>query len=426
MPHANETIEIPVPPITERAALVQVVLPPQSEESALESMEELEQLAESAGAVTVAKIIQHRSRLEPSSVIGAGKLQNLKNLVTDQAVDVVIFDRELTPAQAAHLEDTLGCKVLDRTQLILDIFAQRAETREGKLQVELAQLQYLLPRLAGRGRIMRQQGGIGVRGPGEQKLEVDRRVIRKRIERLKSELEDVQRQRSQQRKKRTENSVGLVALVGYTNAGKSSLLRALTHADVYVADKLFATLDPRVRRCVLPSGRACLLADTVGFVRNLPHTLVAAFRATLEEVVRADLLLLVTDASHPSYTEHIQAVKAVLEEIGAAGIPRLLVFNKVDRLSEEAKASFRSTREPCVLVSALTGEGLDELRQNIDSFLEDKRRRVRLRIPQSRGDVLAQIYEETRPLEEKYEDNIVIIEAEVSPQLLGKVREFIG
>jgi GTP-binding protein HflX len=273
---------------------------------------------------------------------------------------------------------------------------------------------------------MRQQGGIGVRGPGEQKLEVDRRVIRKRIERLKSELEDVQRQRSQQRKKRTENSVGLVALVGYTNAGKSSLLRALTHADVYVADKLFATLDPRVRRCVLPSGRACLLADTVGFVRNLPHTLVAAFRATLEEVVRADLLLLVTDASHPSYTEHIQAVKAVLEEIGAAGIPRLLVFNKVDRLSEEAKASFRSTREPCVLVSALTGEGLDELRQNIDSFLEDKRRRVRLRIPQSRGDVLAQIYEETRPLEEKYEDNIVIIEAEVSPQLLGKVREFIG
>ena len=295
MPTNGKLIETDPAPHHERAVFARLALPADRPEDVEESLEELRLLADTAGARPVCTLIQRREAPHPGTLFGPGKVELIKAAVDENDADTLIVDSELSPTQGSKLERIVGCKVVDRTQLILDIFAQRAQTREGRLQVELAQLHYLLPRLAGRGAVMRQQGGIGVRGPGEQKLELDRRRIRERINRLKHDLEGVRSTRQEQRKTRVASTTGTIALVGYTNAGKSSLLNALTDADVLAEDKLFATLDPRVRRCTLPSGREILVADTVGFVRRLPHDLVAAFRATLEEVTLADIVLIVLD-----------------------------------------------------------------------------------------------------------------------------------
>ncbi|HUW61597.1 MAG TPA: GTPase HflX [Candidatus Bathyarchaeia archaeon] len=423
-------IELERPPIHEKAILARLVLPSHSDDAHArdveESIEELRQLAWTAGADVVRTFVQRRDRPDPATLIGIGKANQIKLAVEETEADVVIFDSDLGPAQGVKLEDLIGVKVIDRTQLILDIFAQRAQTNEGKHQVELAQLKYMLPRLAGRGSVMRQQGGIGVRGPGEQKLEVDRRIIRRRIRRLETEIENIRKSRHVQRRKRTEETMGTVALVGYTNAGKSSLLNAITGADVFVEDKLFATLDPRARRCTLPSSREIVLTDTVGFIRSLPHSLVAAFRATLEEVAEADLLLVVADLAHPHLKDHLAAVQAVLEEIHAGEKPVVNVFNKLD-IAPETSEVRQMLHGPGarVGVSAKTGEGLNALLAEIDRQLSSSRRRVTLRIPQGNGAVIARVHQSSRVLNQNYEDNTVVIEAEIDPALEGALAEFI-
>jgi len=419
-------IELERPPIHEKAILARLVLPNQSDEDVEDSLDELRQLAWTAGAEVVQTFVQHRDRPDPATLIGRGKAGEIRQAVEENEADMVIFDSDLGPAQGVKLEDLIGVKVVDRTQLILDIFAQRAQTNEGKHQVELAQLQYMLPRLTGRGSVMRQQGGIGVRGPGEQKLEVDRRIIRRRIQRLEKEIENIRKSRHVQRRKRTSETVGTVALVGYTNAGKSSLLNAITGADVFVEDKLFATLDPRARRCKLPSGREIVLSDTVGFIRSLPHSLVAAFRATLEEVNEADLLLVVADVAHPHVREHLASVRSVLEEIHADEKPVVYVFNKLD-IAPETGDLRQILRGPGVRVgvSAKTGEGLEKLLEEIDRQLASTLRHVVLRVPQGNGSVVARVHESGRVLDQHYEDNTVVIEAEIDRALEGALAEFI-
>jgi GTP-binding protein HflX len=419
-------IELEQPPIHEKAILARLVLPSHSDDDVEESLDELGQLAWTAGAEVVRTFIQHRDRPDSATLIGIGKANQIKLAIEETEADVVIFDSDLGPAQGVKLEDLLGVKVIDRTQLILDIFAQRAHTNEGKHQVELAQLKYMLPRLTGRGSVMRQQGGIGVRGPGEQKLEVDRRIIRRRIQRLELDIENIRKSRRVQRRKRTQETIGSVALVGYTNAGKSSLLNAITGADVFVEDKLFATLDPRARRCKLPSGREIVLTDTVGFIRSLPHSLVAAFRATLEEVTEADLLLVVADLAHPNVRDHLTAVQAVLEEIHAGDKSVINVFNKLD-IAPEISEVRQLLHGPGsrIGVSAKTGEGLQALLAEIDRELSSSRRRVTLRIPQENGAVIARVHQSSRVLSQDYEDNSVVIQAEIDPAIEGALAEFI-
>ncbi len=413
------------PAAAERALLVSVAKPDDERLKIDESLDELERLAYTAGADVVDRIVQRRPSPCPATMIGSGKVEIIHALREELRIDVVIFDSELSPRQASNLEKKLDCKVLDRTQLILDIFAQHAQTNEGKLQVELAQLQYILPRLSGRGSIMRQQGGIGVRGPGEQKLEVDRRVIRKRIAHLQEEIQGIRRSREVQRRKRVADSEGIAALVGYTNAGKSSLLNALCDADVLVQDKLFATLDPRSRRCALPSGREIILTDTVGFIRRLPHSLVAAFRATLEETLEADLLVIVADAADPAVDDHFAAVHEVLEEIGAADKPTLVVFNKCDAASDEQLAKLLRDRPQALAVSARTRAGLGRLLGQLDDRLEGRRQRVRLRIPQDRGAALTNVYRIGRVIERQYEGNDVLLDVEINAKLENLVSEFV-
>lgn len=424
MSHNGKLIPLEQPPVSERALLARLALPEDRGEDIEESLEELRQLVWTAGARTIQTIVQHRPQHAPGTLFGEGKIAEMKAIAAEQAIDVVVVDGDLTPNQGANLEDRLECKVIDRTQLILDIFAQHAHTREGRLQVELAQLQYILPRLTGRGSVMRQQGGIGVRGPGEQKLEIDRRRIRERIQRIRADLEKVRLQRRVRRKRRTANASGTVALVGYTNAGKSSLLNALTDADVLVEDKLFATLDPRVRRCILPSGREILMADTVGFVRKLPHGLVAAFRATLEEVAEADLLLHVVDASHPAAAEQVKAVNAVLDEIGIGGLPVFMVHNKADRLSAGQRQGLIGMGEAAALVSAKTRDGLGALLEQIEAALGGGHERVTLRMPQSRADLIARIHERGRVHSAQYEGSEVLVDAELPAEDIAAYREF--
>lgn len=358
-----------------------------------ESLEELTLLAESAGAVVLGKILQEREGLDPRYLIGEGKAQELKRLYSDK-VDLVIFDEELSGSQQRNLESIIGKKVVDRTGLILDIFAQRARSREGKLQVELAQLAYLLPRLTGKGGLLsRLGGGIGTRGPGETKLEMDRRRIRRRMARIREELSKVRRHRALLRRPRRKLNLPTVAVVGYTNAGKSTLFNALTKADAFVADQLFATLDPTLRRAILPNGKVVLISDTVGFIRKLPLELIEAFKATLEEVSEADLLLHVIDASHPQMEVQRQAVEGILAELGLASKPIIEVYNKIDKLGERrwepgnqppaqkgegSPAVGLGSRVWClrshrrVAVSARTGEGLGELLLAIQRFLEEQ------------------------------------------------------
>ena len=352
----------------EVALLVAVKLPGESMSKVEESLVELERLADSAGARVIDRVVQERRARDSRLYIGEGKASQLKDLCGEQ-VDLIIFDDDLSGTQQRNLEEMIGVKILDRTGLILDIFAQRAHTREGMMQVELAQTEYLLSRLVGLNpALSRLGGGIGTRGPGETKLESDRRRLRKRVSRMRERLEKVRQSREIMRRNRQKRDFPIVSLVGYTNAGKSTLFNALTRAKAVVEDRLFATLDPTVRRMNLPEGQIALLFDTVGFIRKLPHQLIHAFRATLEELLSADLLLHVVDASHPRLQEQIRAVDEVLGEIGAADKSILQVYNKIDRLEGKEKISFSASAER-VAVSALTGEGIEDLRWRIRSHL---------------------------------------------------------
>ena len=352
----------------EIALLVAVKLPGEGMAEVEESLVELRRLAESAGAHVIAQVVQERGGRNPRSFIGEGKAVELKASYGGQ-INVIIFDGDLSGTQQRNLEEILEVKVIDRTGLILDIFAQRAHTREGMMQVELAQTEYLLSRLVGRNTFLsRLGGGIGTRGPGETKLESDRRRLRKRVSRIRGRLEKVRQSRQIMRRNREKRRLSIVSLVGYTNAGKSSLFNALTRANAVVEDRLFATLDPTVRRVCLPGGQVVLLFDTVGFIRKLPHQLIHAFRATLEELLSADLLLHVVDASHPSREEQIKAVDEVLGEIGVADKSILQVYNKIDRLNGEEKFSLPTNGER-IAVSARTGEGIEDLRWRMRSYL---------------------------------------------------------
>jgi len=387
------------------------------------AVEEMSRLAETAGAVPAATITQRRSRPDPARFIGKGKVDEVVRATETHAANLVLIDAELTATQQRTLEREIGVKVVDRTALVLDIFARRAQTHEGRLQVELAQMKYLLPRLAGRGVwLSRLGGGIGTRGPGETKLEVDRRRIRTRITDLQREIETIRQRRSLQRGPRESAGVPQVALVGYTNAGKSTLLNALTGAGVFVEDRLFATLDPTVRRLMLPNRRRIVLADTVGFIQRLPTELVAAFRGTLEEVVAADLLLHVIDASHPAWRDQAKVVVEVLEEIGAGARPVVTVLNKVDRLSAEDRRALAGAQRDAVLVSASTGVGLQDLLRVIGARLPDPWMRVRLHVPYREAKLLARLRAEGRVLREDYQNDGVVLEAEVPGALAVELR----
>jgi GTP-binding protein HflX len=408
-------------PVAERAVLAGVELP-KARIPLDESMEELARLADTAGLEVVGQATQPLRRLHPATYVGAGKVVELHDLVTTTHANVVVFDDALSPAQQRNLEKAMGCKVVDRSALILDIFAQRARSTEGKLQVELAQLQYLLPRLTRAWtHLSRLGGGVGTRGPGETQLEVDRRRIRERIAVLRRRLGDVARTRKLHHAERSAAPVPTVALVGYTNAGKSTLMNAVTRAGVLVEDRLFATLDPTVRRVRLPGGLTVALADTVGFIHKLPHQLVESFKSTLEQVRTADLLLHVVDASHPSREEHRRVVDEVLEEIGAGSIPRLVVYNKGDLLPDGEPLVGLAADE--LLVSARTGQGMHALLAATESHLSRDLARVRLELPSARGDLLAKLRRSGRILEEYYRDGTVVVTALVPTKVAGQVQK---
>jgi GTP-binding protein HflX len=403
-----------------------------------ESLLELAELARSAGAEVTGSMLQMRERPDPATLVGQGKLEEIEIEARMHNAPLVIFDTNLTPTQQRNIEEALDRRVIDRAQLILDIFARHARSREGQLQVELAQLNYLLPRLAGqRTELSRLGGGIGTRGPGEQKLETDRRRIREKIGRIQKSIENVRKQRSLRREKRQAVPLGTVALVGYTNAGKSTLFNALSKAGVLVSSKMFATLDPTIRAVRLPSGRRVLLSDTVGFIRALPPALIAAFRATLEEVQEASLLLHVTDISNPHHAEQDSEVEKVLADLGVSGRPRLLVCNKIDRLPKEELASLvaanhggSSKGAPVagrVFVSALKNEGLDELLRRMDEAIPlDTVVRMKLIVPMADGRMLSLIHALGRVLNSEIEDSSMRLEADVPESLARRLNAYVA
>ncbi len=396
-----------------------------------ESLAELRRLAETAGLEIVGEVTQRLDRPNPATLIGKGKVQELKTIVEATNANVVVFDEELSPRQQRELENVLGedVKVLDRTALILDIFAQRAHTKEGVLQVELAQYIYRLPRLtrawthlarqaggaAGRGGI----GGVGLRGPGETQLEVDRREIKRRIAQLRKELEEVRAHRELYRKRRRDVPVPIVSLVGYTNAGKSTLLNALTDARVYADDKLFATLDPTTRRVKLPGGQEILLTDTVGFIQKLPAQLVAAFRATLEEILEADVIVHVVDLTHPAAERQVRTVEQVLEELGAGDKPVVMALNKADLLSEEALAERRALFPDGVVISALKGWGLEALLSRIEEALRERMVPVTVHIPYGKDNLVAMFHRMGIVEDERYTSNGTLLQGRVPPNVAG-------
>jgi GTPase len=394
--------------------------------SAEESLEELRSLATSAGAQIAGEFLQRRDKPDPATLIGRGKLEEIAGAAASVSADLLLFDHDLTASQQRNIEKVVNIRVIDRTQLILDIFAKHARTREGQLQVELAQLQYMLPRLGGRGIEMSQLGGgIGTRGPGETQLETDRRKIYRRIRHVKEQIENVRRVREQQRQRRESLPVATIALVGYTNAGKSTLFNALTQAAVLESPKMFATLDPTIRGVTLPSRRDILLSDTVGFIRNLPHTLVSAFRATLEEVQRAALVLHVSDASSPLSAEQDAQVDKVLKELEAEAKPRLRVMNKIDLLPPRQRDSLRDDATT-VHVSAAKGVGMGTLLDRIDQMLQgDALSRIHLRVPQKEGKTLALLEARARIYSRAYKDGLVELEVEAPESVVRKVREWV-
>jgi GTP-binding protein HflX len=399
--------------------------PPVPEFTAEESLDELRTLAAGAGAEIAGEFLQRRDRPDPATLIGKGKLEELKGAAASVSADLILFDHDLSASQQRNIEEVVETRVIDRTQLILDIFARHARTREGQLQVELAQLEYMLPRLAGRGIEMSQLGGgIGTRGPGETQLETDRRKIYRRIRNVKQQLENVRRVRTQQRQRRESVPVATVALVGYTNAGKSTLFNALTQAGVLASSKMFATLDPTIRAVTLPSKRKVLLSDTVGFIRNLPHTLVTSFRATLEEVQRASLILHVSDASNPLSAEQDVPVEKVLKELEVESKPRLRVMNKIDLLASAQRDALRDDVQT-IHVSAAKGIGISTLLDRVDELLqEDRPSCVRLKIPQTEGKALALLEAKAQILCRKYKGEFVELEVNVAASVLRAVKRW--
>jgi GTP-binding protein HflX len=389
-------------------------------------LNELAALADSAGAEPVSRIVQTRSDPDPATFVGKGKLEEIHRTVHSTGADAVILDDELTPGQLRNLEGRLGTKVIDRTALILDIFALHARSREGKAQVELAQLNYLLPRLRGWGEAMsRLGGGIGTRGPGETKLEVDRQHIKRRISKLRRDIKDLARTRDVKRARREGSGIQQIAIAGYTNAGKSTLMNALTEAGVLVADQLFATLDPTIRRIALPGGRHATISDTVGFVSKLPHDLVEAFRSTLEEVTRADLVLHVADASSPEVEQQVEAVRSVLGDIGAGAIPEVLALNKVDVLSEMDRERATRRFSDAVAISALTGEGTEALLERVALELPRPPVEVTLLVPYGRDEVIALLYRDAEVLGTEAGPEGTLVRARVGDRELATVGDYL-
>jgi GTPase len=387
------------------------------------SLDELAELARSAGAQVTGSIFQMRDKIDPATVIGRGKIEEVKIEAHLHKAPLIIFDRNLTPTQLRNLESGTECRVIDRTQLILDIFARHARSREGQLQVELAQLNYMLPRLAGSSKALsRQAGGIGTRGPGEQKIETDRRRIRDRISKVTKSIESIRKQRSLRRQTRQAVPLGSVALVGYTNAGKSTLFNALSRAGVLVSSKMFATLDPTVRAVRLPSHRRVLLSDTVGFIRDLPPGLINAFRATLEEVQESAVILLVTDVSNPHHADQDEAVKKILKELGVADRPILHVLNKIDQLTPEFAAALNGNHNS-VRVSGLTGAGLDELLKRIDDAMPvDPLLHLRFELPLKDGRAIALVHSLGRVIHSEVRDSAMAMEAELPASVARRLK----
>jgi GTP-binding protein HflX len=397
------------------------------------SITELAQLAETAGSQVLEGLIQRRSRPDAATFIGRGKVDELRDVVLSTGADTIICDGELSPSQLRNLEQQTKIKVVDRTALILDIFAQHAKSKEGKAQVELAQLQYLLPRLRGWGETLSRQaggraggagGGVGLRGPGETKLETDRRRTNTRIARLRREIKAMRTVRQTKRARRARNGVPAVAIAGYTNAGKSSLLNRLTSAGVLVENALFATLDPTTRRAAAEDGRVYTLSDTVGFVRHLPHHIVEAFRSTLEEVSHADLVVHVVDGAHPDPEGQVSAVREVLAEVGAEGLPELLAINKVDAADEETLLRLKRTWPDAVFVSAKTGRGIDELRKAIETHLPRPAVELRVVLPYDRGDLVARIHRTGQVIATRHTDHGSELDVRVDPQLAAELARF--
>jgi GTPase len=410
----------------ERAALVGLVAGSARRLEAERSMDELAGLAEAAGAVVALRVMQERPKPDPSTFLGSGKIQMLAASCAETDVDLVVFDNELTPAQLRQIEQAVGRKIIDRTQLILDIFARRARTREGKLQVELAQLKYLLPRLVGAGdALSRLGGGIGTRGPGETKLETDRRRIRMRIHAISEDIEQVRQRRSQLRERRHKASVPTVALVGYTNAGKTTLFNVLTRGDAEASDALFVTLDPLVRQVRLPDNREMLVSDTVGFIDRLPHALVAAFRATLEETADADLVVHVIDASAKDRDRRVAAVHQVLSDVGANDVPMLEVYNKCDMLTPDERRRLQDQDPSALCISALKRQGITELIDTMASRVALDVRRVTLTFntddPDDREQI-AQLYRHAHVLVHEAREGQVSIVADVPRRLIARLQ----
>ena len=408
----------------ERIVLVGVTVPPNRVDDVERSLDELALLVDTAGADTVGRVNQRRDSPDSATFVGKGKAQEIRELSEELDSDTVVFDDELTPAQQFNLEKLLGRTALDRTAVILDIFAQNAHSQEGKAQVELAQLRYRLPRIRGSGaRLSQQAGRIGTRGPGETQLEIDRRRIQRRIHKLEDDLKHVRRHRSTQSKARRRSANRSVSIVGYTNAGKSTLLNRLTNAGVLVENRLFATLDATTRRLQLPGGETVFVSDTVGFVNKLPHQLVEAFKSTLDVVIDADLLVHVVDGSGPDPEGNIEVVRSVLTEIGAGPVPDLLVFNKVDVGDEPRRLADKFPGS--VAVSAMTGEGIDELLLAIGDRIRAMTEVTELLIPFDRGDVLASVHREGQVLVETHDTNGLRVRARLEAGSVGRLREFV-